>query len=241
MYDAATNTLYRYTPPAGKGAGADTQDAAASPHEVPTVAKIEEAIAKLSQARRTSPARTPTDVAGQPAYTARVSPNESGSLIGGAELSWDAVHGVPLRAAAVLLDELLAGDRTGGKRNLLRSRRRLGLRVQHPPSARRSKKSRCPAAQRAAKRTAPAGEQAEGHQPRPRRRRRRGAGKQGQAGREASSKLPEGLPKVKINGATASELPTAARHAAQLRALRRALPARRLGDAGAIEAVAEGL
>jgi len=42
---------------------------------------------------------TPTDVAGQPAYTVRISPNESGSLFGGAELSWDAVHGVPLRAA----------------------------------------------------------------------------------------------------------------------------------------------
>ena len=42
---------------------------------------------------------TPTDVAGQPAYTVRVSPKETGSLIGGAELSWDAVHGVPLRAA----------------------------------------------------------------------------------------------------------------------------------------------
>ncbi len=41
----------------------------------------------------------PTDVAGQEAYTVRVSPNEGGSLLGRAELSWDAVHGVPLRAA----------------------------------------------------------------------------------------------------------------------------------------------
>ena len=52
-----------------------------------------------SASTRTSPARRPTDIAGQPAYTVRVSPKESGSLIGGAELSWDAVHGVPLRAA----------------------------------------------------------------------------------------------------------------------------------------------
>ncbi len=42
---------------------------------------------------------TPSDVAGQPAYTLRVSPKEGGSLIGGAELSWDANNGVPLRAA----------------------------------------------------------------------------------------------------------------------------------------------
>ena len=67
-------------------------------HEVPSVAKIEEAISTLSEHANVSGA-TPTDVAGQAAYTVRVSPNESGSLIGGAELSWDAVHGVPLRAA----------------------------------------------------------------------------------------------------------------------------------------------
>ena len=62
------------------------------------MAKIEEAISKLSKHANVSGA-TPTDVAGQAAYTARVSPKEGGSLIGGAELSWDAVHGVPLRAA----------------------------------------------------------------------------------------------------------------------------------------------
>ena len=38
-------------------------------------------------------------MAGQPAYTVRVSPSEGGSLLGGAELSFDAVNGVPLRAA----------------------------------------------------------------------------------------------------------------------------------------------
>jgi hypothetical protein len=38
-------------------------------------------------------------VAGQAAYTVRVSPRENGGLIGGAELSWDAANGVPLRTA----------------------------------------------------------------------------------------------------------------------------------------------
>ena len=62
------------------------------------MAKIEEAISHLSQHADVSGA-TPTDVAGQPAYTVRVSPKEGGSLFGGVELSFDAVHGVPLRAA----------------------------------------------------------------------------------------------------------------------------------------------
>lgn len=96
LYDASTNTLYRYTPPA------DTRHTQMTgptkDHEPPSVAKIEEGIAKLSKHADVSGA-TPTDVAGQPAYTVRVSPKEGGSLLGGAELSWDAVHGVPLRAA----------------------------------------------------------------------------------------------------------------------------------------------
>lgn len=97
-YDAASNTLYRYTVPAGQGdPAAPSPQTSPEHHEVPTVAKIEEAISHLAHVNVS--AATPTDVAGQPAYTVRVSPKESGSLIGGGELSWDAVHGVPLRAA----------------------------------------------------------------------------------------------------------------------------------------------
>jgi outer membrane lipoprotein-sorting protein len=102
MYDASSNTLYRYVIPAHEGASSGGSDSnsgtGANGHEVPTVAKVEEAISHLSKHANVSGA-TPTDVAGQAAYTVRVSPNENGSLIGGAELSWDAVHGVPLRAA----------------------------------------------------------------------------------------------------------------------------------------------
>jgi outer membrane lipoprotein-sorting protein len=111
MYDASTNTLYRYTPAAHE----DSEASCPSPgkaneicvesspgqhmrHEAPSVAKIEEAISHLSEHANVSGA-TPTDVAGQAAYTVRVSPKETGSLLGGAEVSWDAVHGVPLRAA----------------------------------------------------------------------------------------------------------------------------------------------
>jgi outer membrane lipoprotein-sorting protein len=93
VYDGSSNTLYRYTAPAGEKP--DTSP----PHgEAPSLAKIEEAITHLKAHADLSEA-TPTDVAGQPAYTVRVSPKEGGSLIGGAELSFDSVHGVPLRAA----------------------------------------------------------------------------------------------------------------------------------------------
>ncbi len=107
LYDGSTNTLYRYTIPAHEGgaspAGGSSSDGSgngtgAGHHEPPTVAKVEEAISHLKRHANVSGA-TPTDVAGQAAYTVRISPNEGGSLLGGAELSWDAVHGLPLRAA----------------------------------------------------------------------------------------------------------------------------------------------
>ncbi|MGA8365597.1 MAG: hypothetical protein WB709_13935 [Solirubrobacteraceae bacterium] len=100
MYDASSNTLYRYTLPADEGGsanGSSGTDSPATVHEVPSVAKIEEAISHLNHVNVSG--ATPTDIAGQAAYTARITPKEGGSLIGGAELSWDAVHGVPLRAA----------------------------------------------------------------------------------------------------------------------------------------------
>jgi len=98
MYDASTNTLYRYTIPAHES-GSSTSDATTGAHhEVPSTVKIEEAISHLGAHANVSGA-TPTDIAGQAAYTVRVNPKEGGSLIGGAELSWDAIHGVPLRAA----------------------------------------------------------------------------------------------------------------------------------------------
>lgn len=100
LYDASSNTLYRYTPEQGSSTGQDSSPDAnpAHDHAVPTVAEIQEAITKATPNATISGA-TPTDVAGQPAYTVRISPAKNGGLIGGAELSWDASHGVPLRAA----------------------------------------------------------------------------------------------------------------------------------------------
>jgi outer membrane lipoprotein-sorting protein len=94
LYDAVTNTLYRYTPPASStGTTQSSGD-----HKAPSVAKIEEAIAHAGK-HATFSGATPSNVAGQPAYTVHVAPKEGGSLLGGAELSFDATNGAPLRAA----------------------------------------------------------------------------------------------------------------------------------------------
>jgi outer membrane lipoprotein-sorting protein len=107
LYDASTNTLYRYTPPQhpastettpGQGAGSGGTLNHATDHKIPTMTEIEEGIARATKHADLSGA-TPTDVAGQAAYTVRISPRENGGLIGGAELSWDAGNGVPLRMA----------------------------------------------------------------------------------------------------------------------------------------------
>jgi outer membrane lipoprotein-sorting protein len=110
LYDAATNTLYRYTPAAqsGSSGGEASSDrpwgdgsrssTSANARGIPTVNEIEESLTKAGKHANISLA-TPTDVAGQAAYTVRVSPRENGGLIGGAELSWDASTGVPLRSA----------------------------------------------------------------------------------------------------------------------------------------------
>jgi outer membrane lipoprotein-sorting protein len=99
IYDASSNTFYRYTIPPHEGGTGDSSGSGTTTanHEAPSVAKIEEAISHLDHVNVSG--ATPTDIAGQAAYTVRVSPKEGGSLIGGGELSWDATNGVPLRAA----------------------------------------------------------------------------------------------------------------------------------------------
>jgi outer membrane lipoprotein-sorting protein len=104
LYDAATNTLYRYTPKTQPGETTPTSSSSAKDgQQPPSVAEIEDRIASASKHADISGA-TPTDVAGQAAYTVRVAPRENGGLVAGAELSWDAVHGNPLRAAVYSTD-----------------------------------------------------------------------------------------------------------------------------------------
>jgi outer membrane lipoprotein-sorting protein len=94
VYDPGTETFYEGTLPKREDASASD----AGKDEPPTLAQVREAIEQVSEHANLGEA-TPSDVAGRPAYTVRVSPKENGGLVGGAELAWDAANGVPLRAA----------------------------------------------------------------------------------------------------------------------------------------------
>jgi outer membrane lipoprotein-sorting protein len=209
VYDASSNTLYRFTPPAGKGGGAThSSPEEAGKHEVPSVAKIEEAVAKLDHVNASG--ATPANVAGRPAYTARVSPKEGGSLLGGAEVSWDAENGLPLRAALYSstssspVIELAATEVSFGPVD--------GSVFEFtPPASAKVEEVKLPSHE-AATRAGDAG----GDQGKPSVT-TQGHGVSSVAVVESKLKpgekpasLPEGLPKVKIDGTTtATELPTA--------------------------------
>jgi outer membrane lipoprotein-sorting protein len=226
VYDASSNTLYRYTPsaheegssaasepPAGDNATTGTTSSSSGgshgavmgQHEPPSVAKIEEAISHLRHV--TVSGATPTDVAGQAAYTVRITPEESGSLIAGAELSWDAVHGVPLRAAiysttsATPAIELAATEVSYGPVD--------GSVFDFKPPANAKVEEVTAPEEGAAAKPKSSDEHptvtAQGH----------GIasvavieGKAKTGAGASSSALPEGLQKVKINGTEATELPT---------------------------------
>src|SRR5947209_1662997 len=101
IYEPSANTVYRGTLPADKSgaAGAKAKDKRrAGAEKLPSVAEIQKNLTKLAQHVKMSGA-IPGDVAGQPAYTVRVSPKHDGGLLGAGELAWDAIRGVPLRIA----------------------------------------------------------------------------------------------------------------------------------------------
>ncbi len=93
VYDVASGTAY--TLPVARHSH---QQASDHPHAVPTVTQIQKALAKLAQHVDLSGA-IPGDIAGQPSYSVRISPQHSGGLLGSVQLAWDATHGVPLRIA----------------------------------------------------------------------------------------------------------------------------------------------
>jgi outer membrane lipoprotein-sorting protein len=211
VYDASSNTLYRCTLPAkdsDSGAPTGSDSVGAREHEVPTVAKIQEAISRAEHVNVSG--ATPTDIAGRPAYTARVSPKQGGSLIGGAELSWDALHGTPLRAAiysstsASPAIELATTEVSYGPVD--------DSVFEFTPPANAKVQEITPSGNDPAKATDPGrGDErpritAHGH----------GIttvgiieGKPQEGAKGSSPALPQGLQTVKINGVEASELPTA--------------------------------
>jgi outer membrane lipoprotein-sorting protein len=95
VYDANSNTAYRFDAP--QGGGKDGGQADANPQPV-TLDQVDKAINQISQHWSLSGAN-PTSTAGAPTYTVRISPKDDGGLLGAAELAWDADNGIPLRAA----------------------------------------------------------------------------------------------------------------------------------------------
>jgi outer membrane lipoprotein-sorting protein len=95
VYDANSNTVYRFDVPQGHDkSGADQRQE----HKPVTLDQVDKAINEISKHWSLSGAN-PTSTAGAPTYTVRISPRDDGGLLGAAELAWDANNGIPLRAA----------------------------------------------------------------------------------------------------------------------------------------------
>jgi outer membrane lipoprotein-sorting protein len=217
MYDTSANTLYRYTPSTEDGwtSYAPLNKTQAAPdtsrtdqHEPPSVAKIEEAITRLKQHVNVSGA-TPSDVAEQPTYTVRVSPNEGGSLIGGAELSWDANNGIPLRAAVYSTTSSSPVIELTATGEVSYAPVASSIFEFTPPPGVKIQEVKLPE-KTASTSSAPADSTS------PPKITQHGHGissvvvaESTQTSTSKTSTLPEGLPRVKINGTTATELPTA--------------------------------
>jgi outer membrane lipoprotein-sorting protein len=89
VFDASSDTVYRAKLRAHANSSADRSG-------VPSVAKISDFLGKLGEHVSLSGAE-PSNVAGQEAYTVRISPKHDGGLLGAGELAFDAARGVPLR------------------------------------------------------------------------------------------------------------------------------------------------
>jgi hypothetical protein len=92
VIDTGSNTIYRATLPARD------EPKGNAPEPVPSLARVQDALTKLAERTTLSDAQ-PSNVAGRPAYTVRISPRHDGGLLGAVEAAWDAANGVPLRAA----------------------------------------------------------------------------------------------------------------------------------------------
>jgi outer membrane lipoprotein-sorting protein len=96
VYDPMAKTVYQGKLP--QSTSKAKAPASAKPDKLPSVAQIQTDIAKVTKQIKLSGA-IPSDVAGQAAYTVRVSPKHDGGLLGSAQLAVDAARGIPLRFA----------------------------------------------------------------------------------------------------------------------------------------------
>jgi outer membrane lipoprotein-sorting protein len=104
MYDPTSQTAYEGKLPVQPPSSGTHQSKV---HKgIPSVAQIQAGLNRIMRHAQLSSA-IPGDIAGQPAYTVHISPKQSGGLLRGVELGWDAVRGVPLR-----FEVLARGDST---------------------------------------------------------------------------------------------------------------------------------
>jgi hypothetical protein len=89
VYDASSNTAY---------VGALPRKRASRHAKALTLGDVQDGLARLSRTWTLSGAE-PTTTAGRPTYTVKIAPKDDGGLLGAGKLAWDAVNGVPLRAA----------------------------------------------------------------------------------------------------------------------------------------------
>ena len=97
VYDASAKTDYRVALPEQRPAGEARREPA-------TLADVRRGLDRLARAWTLSGAE-PTSTGGRPTYTVRIAPKDDGGLLGAGELAWDAVKGVPLRAAVYAQDQ----------------------------------------------------------------------------------------------------------------------------------------
>ena len=93
VYDPMARTVYEGTLPSQS---AHQGTAKAGRDTLPSIAQIQSQLNQLASHLNISGA-IPGDIAGQAAYTVRVSPKHDGGLLGAVQLGWDALRGVPLR------------------------------------------------------------------------------------------------------------------------------------------------
>jgi outer membrane lipoprotein-sorting protein len=91
VYDASSNTVYRADLPASKARHRDRTGPLSQ-------AEIEDFLTQVGKHATLSGA-LPSNVAGRKAYTVTASPKDKAGLIDSIEVAWDAARGVPLRAA----------------------------------------------------------------------------------------------------------------------------------------------
>jgi outer membrane lipoprotein-sorting protein len=94
VFDASSNTVYKFTLPKQAPPATGSADAGAPP----ALSEITTFLTSLSNEATVSGAQ-PDNVGNQPAYTVTISPKHDGGLLGSAQLAFDAARGIPLRIA----------------------------------------------------------------------------------------------------------------------------------------------